>query len=92
MKDRVAQALAFARHAIDSEVNTRAGRLNGLLIVLGFVVIVISGATDLLQVVIRIWKPAYTTGLPSAVGLFAIWLTAGLICVASIAALTPRRD
>jgi hypothetical protein len=77
------------RQILDAERLTHAGRVNSLAVVLGFVVVLASGAFDLIQVIVRIWRPGYTTGLP-AVTMFAIWVGLALFCVLIVIRLTGR--
>jgi hypothetical protein len=92
VKDWTGEAIRFARHAIKAETETRAGQLNAIWMVLSLAVVVTAGLPDLLQAVVRIWEPTYTTGLPSGLALFGIWAGASLLCVLFVGLTSPERE
>ena len=85
MGDLFRQALQFARYALKLETATTAGRINALGLVFATALVGASAAIDLLQALVRICKPGYTAGLPSTMGLFALFLAGTVLCVAVLA-------
>ena len=90
MADLRSRVFDLAEKLIDAEKDTRAGKAN-IIVVLAALAIVLGGATlDVLQAIVRIWRPDYNNGSPSLGIMFALFLAAGLICVWIVARFDPR--
>lgn len=73
---------ALVREPIRAESDNWAGRVNFLGLVAIFLLIFVPGeAVNIVQVIIRIWKPHYTTGMPSAISLAITYGVLLLLCV-----------
>jgi hypothetical protein len=92
VRDWTREAIAFARHALESEKDTPAGRLNAIWMVPSLAVVAGAGIFDALQALVRVWKPHYSAGLPSGLALFAVWAGSSLLCIALVGLMSPRRE
>ena len=70
------------------ETGTDAGRVNALLIIVAFALMVIIGSPDLLSRVIAIWSEDYSANFP-VVPVLAILIGGGLICVLLLVLVEP---
>jgi len=90
LKDWLYAVLDLARQSVRREAFTPAGRINlvGILIALGGTFLL--GAADLVQIVVRIFRPEYSSGLPSSLWLLGLAFLTLLGCVAILAAAEKR--
>lgn len=90
MREQLDAGLELVKRLLEKEFRTWPGRINLVTIGLSFIVVLGSGAFDLLQVAIRVWRPEYTTGLPSLIALFAMFIGLGLTCTLLLGLLENR--
>lgn len=90
MPDKIRGAGHLMRIALKAEGLTPGGRLNLAGMTLVFVLTVGSGVLDVVQAVVRIWDPNYTTGLPSFLWVLATFGALLMVCVLIIVLLEPR--
>jgi len=87
-----ALVVQLVRAILKAERLTAAGRLNALGLAFMFALILAAGVGDLLQSLIRIARPHYSTGLPNLAGLLAVFGGLFLVCVAIIAVTDRGRE
>jgi hypothetical protein len=91
--ERKLRALAeFSRTALDLERSTVAGKLNALGMAIGFVVLTAGEIVNGVQVVVRVFDPNYSSGVPSTIALFAIFCGYSLLCVLMLGLLDPGSE
>jgi hypothetical protein len=74
-----------AREAVKAETNTWAGRSNFLgLTALFLLLFVPAFLVDVVQAAVRVFKPHYTTGLPSATSIAVTYGVLMLLCVIAL--------
>lgn len=73
-------ALKAVRAGLRIEFGSDPGRINGTYLAYGLVIILILGAPNLLEPIVRIWDPDYSSGFP-LVAVFAIFTGGFIICM-----------
>ena len=68
------------RAGLRIEFGSDPGRTNGIYLAYGFVIILVLGAPNLLEPIVRIWDPDYSSGFP-LVAVFAIFTGGFIICM-----------
>lgn len=80
LREHIATGVDLVKETIGMEFGTPAGQVNLVSIGLAFIIVLLSGAFDLLQALVRICRPNYTTGMPSGVVMFAMFIGLTLVC------------
>ncbi len=94
-KSKAKSFIEFARYAMRTETMTVAGRVNLVgLVGLFLLVVGAGGLFDLIQVIVRIWKSDYETGLPSLQSFLWVYalLLLGCVAILALARSDRRRD
>jgi hypothetical protein len=84
--------LDFIQRAWSEERAGLPGHINLALIAISAAVVAISLATEAIQAVVRIFKPQYSTGLPSLIVPLIILFVGGLVCVMLVGLLAILSD
>jgi uncharacterized protein involved in cysteine biosynthesis len=90
VRDHVATAFTFAKNALKAERRSDAGIANVVGLGFAFVLVLASGLVDIFQALARLWRPHYTTGLPSTLAFVAVFAAMFVLCVLILALVPPR--
>ena len=90
MKAALQGARRLGKAVLEAERLTHSGRINALGMVLAFVIVIAVGIIDVMQAIVRAFRPGYTTGLPGVFTFFVAFLVFVLLCVVIVMRLDPE--
>jgi len=77
------------KDAIATEAMSIAGRINVLGMTMVFAVVAADGVLDVIQALVRIWRPGYSAGNPPLLILLLVMCGLTLCCVLAVGLVDP---